>query len=149
MPPGGFDSQALRSARLRAGLTQHQLAVLIGVAGGVRVSRWELGAHTPRPEQAQRAADALGIPLTDLLPNGGSSRDLRDLRLAAGLSVRTVAATLSVSVSTYAHWEGGVRKTVPNEGIVHRLADAFGVHPDQVREAFDQTALHPRYGQPR
>ena len=45
-----MDPGALRAARERAGLTQHQLARLVGVAGGERVSRWELGTSEPRPE---------------------------------------------------------------------------------------------------
>ena len=39
----GVDPVALRDARLRMGLTQHELARLI-VAGGERISRWELGS---------------------------------------------------------------------------------------------------------
>ena len=40
----GVDPLALRDARLRMGLTQHELARLIDVAGGERISRWELGS---------------------------------------------------------------------------------------------------------
>jgi transcriptional regulator with XRE-family HTH domain len=45
-----LNPEALRAARVRAGLTQHELARLVGVAGGERVSRWELGTSRPRPE---------------------------------------------------------------------------------------------------
>ena len=46
----GIDPSALRTARESAGLTQHELARLVGAAGGERVSRWELGASVPRPD---------------------------------------------------------------------------------------------------
>ncbi|WP_425577343.1 helix-turn-helix domain-containing protein [Nocardioides endophyticus] len=46
----GLDPSVLRAAREEAGLTQHELARLVGVAGGERISRWELGASVPRPD---------------------------------------------------------------------------------------------------
>lgn len=108
------------------------------------MSRWELGAQTPRPELALRLAKVLEVPVAELMPNGVGP-DLRDLRVTAGLSVRTVAEMLAIPVSTYVHWEGGARKSIPDEGIVHRLADAFGVEPDEAREAFMRAVRHPRH----
>ena len=46
----GIDPSELRVAREKAGLTQHELARLVGAAGGERISRWELGTSVPRPD---------------------------------------------------------------------------------------------------
>ena len=72
---------ALRAARERAGLTQHQLARLVGVAGGERVSRWELGTSEPRPEILVRLAKVLDVEAMDLL-DVEAGVNLRALRFA-------------------------------------------------------------------
>lgn len=81
-----FRGAALRHAREKAGLTQHQLAHRIGVAGEERVSRWELGTSTPQPATLSRLAKALGIRMADLLDDADGPADLRVLRLEAGFS---------------------------------------------------------------
>jgi transcriptional regulator with XRE-family HTH domain len=51
----------IRTARLAAGLTQHQLAVALGAfSGGHGVSRWERGLVLPSPATFARLADVLG-----------------------------------------------------------------------------------------
>ena len=67
------------------GLTQHELARLIDVAGGERISRWELGSSAPRPEMLHRLAEVLKVDAADLL-EAGRPADLRRLRTSAGLS---------------------------------------------------------------
>ncbi len=63
----GIDPNALRAAREEAGLTQHELARLVGAAGGERISRWELGTSSPRPDFLVRLANALDIPALRLI----------------------------------------------------------------------------------
>src|SRR5665647_3888120 len=60
----GVAPLALRDARIRMGLTQHELARLIDVAGGERISRWELGSSALRPEMLHRLAQALNVDAT-------------------------------------------------------------------------------------
>lgn len=48
----------LHRARELAGLTQVELAALVGVGPG-QVSRWERGAAVPRPPQRRRVAQAI------------------------------------------------------------------------------------------
>ena len=62
------DGAALRAARIRAGLTQHALVRLIGVAGGERISPWELERSALRaetrptaPGRAPGAGQDLGV----------------------------------------------------------------------------------------
>src|SRR3546814_10989586 len=83
----GIDPSALRTARESAGLTQHELARLVGAAGGERVSRWELGASVPRPDFLVKLARALDITTLRLIHLEGDTPDLRALRLQAGPTV--------------------------------------------------------------
>jgi len=130
----GVDPVALRDARLRMGLTQHELARLIDVAGGERISRWELGSSAPRPEILRRLAQALNVDAADLLDVGGPA-DLRRLRTAAGLSARTLAARAHMSVPTYVRWESGRTKRIPAKQALKPLAKALNVTVDAVESA--------------
>jgi transcriptional regulator with XRE-family HTH domain len=130
----GVDRVALRDARLRMGLTQHELARLINVAGGERISRWELGSSAPRPEILHRLAQALNVGAVDLLEAVGRA-DLRRLRTSAGLSARTLAARAHVSVPTYVRWESGRTKRLPARQALKPLAKALNVTVEDVESA--------------
>lgn len=56
----------IREARLRAGLTQNELATLVGVTS-VTPSRWERGINRPFPRQVRAIAEATGTSVNDLL----------------------------------------------------------------------------------
>jgi transcriptional regulator with XRE-family HTH domain len=116
------------------GLTQHELARLIDVAGGERISRWELGSSAPRPEILQRLAQTLNVGVVDLLEAGGPA-DLRRLRTSAGLSARTVAARAHMSVPTYVRWESGRTKRLPAGQALKPLAKALNATVGDVESA--------------
>src|SRR5450759_2711831 len=122
----GVDPLALRDARIRMALTQHELARLIDVAGGERISRWELGSSAPRPEMLRRLAQALNVGASDLLEAGGPA-DLRRLRTSAGLSARTLAARAHMSVPTYVRWESGRTKRLPATQAGTRVSNTLNV----------------------
>jgi transcriptional regulator with XRE-family HTH domain len=138
-PP--VDPERLRAARLRAGLTQAELARAVGVAGGERVSRWELGTSAPSIAMRARLAKALGLDLEELLPARGR-RDLRRLRGEAGLTVAELAAQGGVSTGTIKRWEAGsgLRVRAPLEN----LAAALGVSVATLREAIEFSATDHR-----
>jgi transcriptional regulator with XRE-family HTH domain len=129
---GHFQPQALRTARLAAALTQHELARLVGVAGGERVSRWELGLSTPRPETLARLAEVLGVEITRLSP---ATADLRSLRLSRGLSMSELARRAHVSKTTVSRWETGQVVRVLPPTTLRLLANTLDVTPAVVREA--------------
>lgn len=55
----------LREARLRAGIAQDKLGVMIGLdeeSSSARMSRYESGVHEPAFIWVEKMADALGIP---------------------------------------------------------------------------------------
>lgn len=144
----GVDPEALRAARERAGLTQHQLARLVGVAGGERISRWELGTSEPRPDILVRLAKTLDLPAVELLDLAGEFPDLRALRFAAGLSAAEVAARVHVATVTYQRWEAGRWERLPdNEDCLRRLARALGVRASVVRAALEQARTLARGAQ--
>ncbi len=64
--PQSLFGQRLRTARLRAGLAQDRLGVMIGLDEGcssARISRYETGTHEPPFETAKHLASALDVPV--------------------------------------------------------------------------------------
>ena len=56
-------AEAIKNARLAAGLTVKQLAAKIGVAP-FQIYRWEwVGPPVPRPEMMRKIVDATGQPI--------------------------------------------------------------------------------------
>ncbi len=55
-------SDNLKKARLEAGLTQMELAKLLGHNSEHTVQRWEYGAHRPSRKSMERICDALKKP---------------------------------------------------------------------------------------
>lgn len=137
------DPSALRLARENAGLTQHQLARLVGVAGGERISRWELGASEPRPDLLVRLARALRTPPMVLLDIDPGSPDLRALRYAAGLSADQVAERVHVTKDTYLRWEAGRWARPLAARNIDSLAQALGAGTAAVRAALERTQQRP------
>ncbi|UUW88738.1 helix-turn-helix domain-containing protein [Pimelobacter simplex] len=134
----GLDPSVLRAAREKAGLTQHELARLVGAAGGERISRWELGASVPRPDFLVKLARALDIPTLRLIHMDGEVPDLRALRLKAGLTVPELAAAVNVAVPTYYAWEQGRWTRLPAATQLDSLARALADTIDVVVAAFQE-----------
>jgi transcriptional regulator with XRE-family HTH domain len=134
----GIDPSVLRAAREKAGLTQHELARLVGAAGGERISRWELGASVPRPDFLVKLARALDIPTLRLIHMEGEVPDLRALRLKAGLTVPELAAAVNVAVPTYYAWEQGRWTRLPAARQLERLARGLQDTVEVVVAAFQE-----------
>jgi transcriptional regulator with XRE-family HTH domain len=56
-----FRPAALRTLRETLGLTQSQLAAMVGTSGQ-QVSHWERGRHAMRRDTLNSIAEALGVP---------------------------------------------------------------------------------------
>ncbi|NHA01183.1 helix-turn-helix domain-containing protein [Nocardioides sp. W3-2-3] len=134
----GVDPAALRAARESAGLTQHELARVVGAAGGERISRWELGTSVPRPDFLVKLAKALDIPTLRLIHLDGEVADLKALRLQAGLTVSALAAATNVAMPTYYAWEQGRWTRRPGPDTLEPMARALGEPIDAVAAAFDE-----------
>lgn len=129
------DGASLRAARMRAGLTQHQLARLIDVAGGERISLWELGTSAPRAETLPKLAKALAIPIAEMLPERDGPPDFRRLRLLAGLSQQSIAERVHVSKATVARWDRGHFAHTPHREELRELGRLLGVSTNAVEAA--------------
>lgn len=58
-------SKRIKEARLRAGLSQEQLGIRIGIdpaSASARMNRYELGKRVPDLDLVERLADELGLP---------------------------------------------------------------------------------------
>jgi len=62
---GGLAASPLAALRLRAGLSQQQVAERMGVSQP-QVARCEQGRHDPGTETIARLADALGVPVAEV-----------------------------------------------------------------------------------
>lgn len=130
------EPQALVAAREAAGLTQHELAIAIGVSGGAMVSKWERGSQQPRPELLYRLAGALRVEVVDLQPQAvRDDPDLRALRVRLGVSRATMSRATGIPVRTLADWEGGVGTRLPSEPDLDRLAGYLRVSSSAVVSA--------------
>jgi transcriptional regulator with XRE-family HTH domain len=144
MPPAPIvDCAALREARRRAGLTQHELARLAGVAGGERVSRWELGTAEPRPAVVVKVAEVLGVQVDELLLPADGPASLRRLRFRAGMSMRELAEHAQVSLATMKRWEAGDVERPPNAASLRAVADALCVPVEDVGRVLRRTSPAP------
>lgn len=149
-PYGGcvpdFSPSALRSARARAGLTQHELARLVGVSGGERVSLWERGEMAPRAQTVSALAKALNVPVEELLGIASETPDLRALRRRVALTTADVAQSAFVSTSTYERWERGVGRQMPALDSVQGMAEKLGVDRATVERAIELAMKNARSG---
>lgn len=143
----GVDPSQLRAARERAGLTQHELARIVGAAGGERISRWELGTSSPRPDFLVKLAHALDIPTLRLVRMDGDVPDLKALRLQAGLAVPELASAANVAVPTYYAWEQGRSAGLPVVTQLDDLAQALSQSRTAVEAAFQEAQRQRKQGE--
>ncbi|MGN9821918.1 helix-turn-helix transcriptional regulator [Streptomyces sp. SD11] len=115
--------ERLRHLRRKRGLTQSQLAALLGCSRSA-VSTWETTGRLPLPNRLQHLASVLGVPVSDLIEQE-ESFSLRSLRIGAGLLQKDVARLIKVTKSTYCHVERG-RQSVPPRWLPI-LSALFGV----------------------
>lgn len=126
----------MAAARTTAGLTQQQLAQVVGTTQ-TRVSDWERGVMDPRPALMVELAAAVGIDALELLGADPAQPVLEDLRLAAGLTQQALAAAAGISLSRYRRIElGAIRRDPPAE-VIDRLARSLAVPSVTVRHAID------------
>lgn len=71
-------SSAFKRLRAQAGLTQQEVADKVGVTK-VSVGQWENGKATPRPTKLQALADLFGVPVSELLGEGGTPAGARQI----------------------------------------------------------------------
>jgi transcriptional regulator with XRE-family HTH domain len=131
-----FSGSRLAAARHAAGLTQERLAQVMHTEQ-TRVSEWERGVLTPRPELMPKLAAAIGLDALEFLSADPASPSLEDMRLAAGLTMDEVAEKLGISRRRYRGVEIGATRRDPADDVVENLARVFAVPATTVRQAIE------------
>ena len=126
-------------------LSQAKLAAAVGV-GKSTVNAWEHEEKRPSAEAWTRLAaffrgHGLEVPpMPDDLPHGRRTFQrarmgtdpgkLREKRLAAGLSVKALAAALGLNRHTITDWESG--RGTPSQKAIEALAEFYGCTPEEL-----------------
>ena len=129
-----IDPIRLRLTRVRADLTQAELADLVGTIGS-QISRYERGSAQPSVKTIQKLAAALEIaPAVLFAKLEDDERKLSDLRVSAGMTQADVANALELNDGNYSAIERGELGLTP--AFTEQLADTFGATLDQVTAAY-------------
>jgi transcriptional regulator with XRE-family HTH domain len=134
-----FRGDRLAEARRQHGLSQADLANAISAAGRERISQWERGYEQPHPRLLREVADVLGIDPRELLDVDEDAQTLRDIRIAAGLSLRDAQQAAGLPYTTYYRLEAGVGARAPTQQVIAGVAKALGVSQRVVRSAVART----------
>ena len=135
-----FSGSRLAAGRVAAGLTQERLAQLLHTEQ-TRISEWERGVMTPRPNLIPKMATAVGLDALEFLASDPAMPTLEDMRLAAGLTMRDIAAEVGISLKRYRLIEIGATRRDPPPQVVEDLARIFAVPAVTVRRAVDAARL--------
>lgn len=122
---------AIRAARLRAGLTQAALAWRLDLKSASIVSQWESNRCRPRPKNLRAIWEICGTRETfpqESARAPDASWRIRRAREAAGLSRRQLARAVGVSASSVTYWECGDRR--PTTAHLVAVVKVCGVTPE-------------------
>lgn len=136
----GFSGSKLAAGRVAAGLTQERLAQMLATEQ-TRVSEWERGVMTPRPNLMPKLAAAIGMDALNFLAENPDAPSLEDMRLAAGLTMQEVADLLGISLRRYRGVEIGSTRREPSDDLVSELGRIFAVPAVTVRRAIASARL--------
>ena len=102
-----FSAEALRAARLRAGLSRSELAQRVGVSEAT-VKGWENGTRAPKASTHAALAKSLGVAFEELeQPGPADAEDLRRLRESLGLTQVEAARQMGIDPSALKRVEAG------------------------------------------
>lgn len=103
-PTSSLFGRRLREARIRAGVAQDRLGVMIGMDEGsssARMSRYETGTHEPPFTLSEKIAAALNVPVAYLYCDDDQMAafliDYASLEKGAKEKVRELAAALTAT----------------------------------------------------
>jgi len=115
-----FSADALRAARLRAGLSRGEVAARVGVSEAT-VKGWENGERAPKASSHARLAKALGVAFEALeRPGPADAEDLRRLRESLGLTQAQAARRLGIDASALKRVEAGA-ELPPDPKVMARV----------------------------
>lgn len=109
--------QRIRAARKKAGMTQTELAKKLGIPYQ-SIGQWEKDRRKPKLETLQRIAEALGVPILDLL-GVDKGRDDADLKKkgAEEMTIDTAKVEILMAAQGLNQKELGERCGMPRQNI--------------------------------
>lgn len=139
--------EKLKMLRKKQGLTQKEVARLLGTVQGV-YSKWERGVYEPNYENLSMLACIFDVSIDFLLSDyiefskeeylrmqesyliisNVFPQRLKEIRIKRGLTQTELGEKVGVKQSTFTNWEKGKRE--PNFEIVIKLADLLEVSVD-------------------
>ena len=125
-----FDPRSLRAARHERHLTLRELGERVGLTTW-HVAKLEAGRHAPSVALIKPLADALQIPVEQLLLDPVT---FAFLRARAGKTQAELASQLGISEAAVGRIETGSRLRLPDE-LVRRIAEVLGCTEAAVRTA--------------
>ena len=123
----------IKEAREAAGLTQAQLAKIVGTTSQ-NISQYERGLRKPKIEMMKKLADALECPvdtfttddLSEEIPSPELiSKKIHDCRTAAGLTQQELAEKIGLDGATIGKYERGILR--PKSETIKKIADVLGI----------------------
>ncbi|MFI2561981.1 helix-turn-helix transcriptional regulator [Nocardia farcinica] len=139
-PLRGFDRERLIDLRTEKGYTRGDLARFAEVSVAA-VRSWESGQATPQVDRLARVANALEVPLSDLVRIPPHERYLGDLRVQAGLTQPQLALEIGISTASLSSLELG--ETALRESVAERLGKALGLGTAEVCAAYERSRTRP------
>jgi transcriptional regulator with XRE-family HTH domain len=147
VPTGRFDHVAMRRIREERGLTQAQLAEILGMDSPDSVYEWESARSKPSITTLPNLAEALGVDVEKLHSTPGGRMLLGDLRIAAGLPQREFAKLMNarlrlpekkkITQTRISNWEKA--KTPIPDDYVGACAALLGVTVEKLHQAVQET----------
>lgn len=132
----------IKQAREEKGMTQAQLAKLLGISA-TAVVRYENNTRRPNIEMLKKISEVLDKPIEFFIDDSEHSHDksedtqeirsvfserLRYLRVMRGLQQKDVADALGLNPATYGMYERGERE--PSLEVLYKLAEFFEIPMD-------------------
>ncbi|MFV0535310.1 MAG: helix-turn-helix domain-containing protein [Cumulibacter sp.] len=139
----GFDRQALSRLRRAAGMTQEDLAIIVGVDGSA-VSSWEQGRTVPSPQSLDALRAALRDTEGQLVGELDPLRALAQCRARAGLSQKQAAVATGLTPHAVRQIERGVRLPTTDEAAA--IGAAYGISTADVQRHADALHQHRKAG---
>ena len=130
--PRRSNDNPVAQARIKKGITQEQLANMIGVDKR-QISAWELGRFMPSVSTLQRIADALDMDLVELVkaqPDKKKCSPIALIRREKGMSQGQLAKAVGVSQGLISTYETGAN--TPGPEVLQAIANALGVQVSDI-----------------
>lgn len=127
--------ERLKELRKQSGLTQQQLADIVGTTQQ-NIAFWETGRQRPKQPSLIKLANYFNVSIDYLLVGKAQAEEklsvfperLKQLRVEAKLTQQQMAEAFNIKQPTYAQWETG--RTKPKGETLERFADFFNVSTD-------------------